>query len=143
MATVVLGKSAKQNGTDGDLTKVQVTALSMLSSGEGVQATATAVGVSRTVLWRWSKLPAFQEALEAIRKARIEAAGHAIAEAQEAAVEALLDVARNGQNEPARVNAAKTILEQGRGAPNQTIQTGVSPDAVAWLKGQAGGDEDE
>lgn len=113
----------------------------MLASGEGTIKVAAHVGVDRVTLWKWGKLPAFQEAMDGIKRARIDEAEHAIAESQHLAVQALVDVATNGVNENARVTAAKTLLEQGRGAPSQAMS--ISHGANAWLTAMAEVSDDE
>jgi hypothetical protein len=53
-----------------ELTPAQEQAVELLTAGKGVGDVAATLGVHRSTLWDWGKMPAFQEAQAALRRER-------------------------------------------------------------------------
>jgi integrase len=73
---------------------------------------AKRAGVSESTLWRWLRLPEFQEAYRSARRESVSQAIGALQRASSEAVEALRKIMKNTKAPAtARVNAARSILE--------------------------------
>jgi AcrR family transcriptional regulator len=97
---------------DGKLTPIQERAIVSLLSHATMRTAAKAVGVDEATLWRWLQDKDFRATYRAVRR---ECVGQSIARLQQASTEAvntLREIVKDkGQPAPARVSAAKAILE--------------------------------
>jgi hypothetical protein len=74
-------------------------------------AAAAKAGVSRATLYRWLRLPAFQEAYHQARRGLLDAAVGRIQAGTALAADTLLHVARHGRRDGDRVRAANSLLD--------------------------------
>ena len=89
----------------------QEQAITALLTQRNVDEAAKATGIAPKTLWRWLRLPEFQEAY---RKARRQGFAQSIARLQQASSAALLKIMLD-QNAPpsTRVRAAECVINQG------------------------------
>ena len=95
------------------LTGKKKLAADALLNGASVTAAATAAGVDRVSLWRWTKDdPAFGDALRTGTDAALVAAARRLKVATDSAVTTLLDILENGggHGAMARLRAADMVL---------------------------------
>jgi hypothetical protein len=105
------------SGREETLTARQEKALLALLAEPTVDAAAAAVGVTPRTLWRWQQEPAFRAALLALRREVFGTATTRLAAASTEAVAALREALTNPDSSwPARVSAARTILERAAAA---------------------------
>jgi hypothetical protein len=78
--------------------------------------------IHRDTLLRWEKNPAFQEFYEAAKEERRAALRSKFEAAGDVGFKALMDVAENGENESARVAAAKELVARSLGAQVQLVE---------------------
>jgi len=93
-----------------ELEPKQVKALECLMAGGTQIEAGEAAGVSREMIRRWLKLPAFREALREAKADSLEAVRMALVAAGSTAVDTLIDIATNSGSDSARGRAANDIL---------------------------------
>jgi hypothetical protein len=88
-----------------------------------VEAAAAAVGIAVSTAYRWLANPLVIQRLAEARRDAMKAAMSKLQQAASEAVDCLCEIQREGQSEPARVSAARTILEQAlRSVELQDVQ---------------------
>lgn len=92
--------------------RLKEAAIIALLTAPNIEAAAQTAGVSDTTIYRWLKLPEFQEGLREARKQAVSLAINNLQQSTATAVKVLQDVAKN-EDAPAsaRVSAAKSILD--------------------------------
>ena len=107
-----LGSSWQQmKGHGQKLTNKQEALIAALLTEPTYAAAAGRAGVGQTTLYRWLHLPAFRSAFRQARRELVEAAIGRIQAATGQAVDALVDVARQGRRDGDRVRAAVALLQ--------------------------------
>jgi transposase-like protein len=112
-------KSESSNGPDinimSDLDEIQLRAARMIAMGIPYREIASQIGVDRTTLYRWRKLPRFETELASLaEEASQESREHLvrdISEINDIILGTLLDVAQNDSSGGARVSAARALTE--------------------------------
>jgi hypothetical protein len=89
----------------------QEQALAALLSESSIEDAAGKIGVNEATLRRWLRQPAFRSAYRQARRRLVEQAIGRIQEATGAAVDTLLNIARNGARDGDRVRAAVALLD--------------------------------
>lgn len=94
------------------LSRKQEDAIIALLTSPTIQAAAEATGIAYITLWRWMRIPEFNEQY---REARLETVRQAVSRLSQIATEAvevLREIMKDLESPPSsRVTAAKTILE--------------------------------
>lgn len=87
-------------------------AIIALLTAPNIEEAAKCIGIGQTTLYRWLKLPEFQEELKEARRQAVSLAVGKLQQSTATAVNVLQSVAENEESPAsARVSAAKTILE--------------------------------
>ncbi len=97
-------------------------AISKLLEGKLKSEVCREMEIHRDTLLRWEKNPAFQEFYEAAKEERRAALRSKFEAAGDVGFKALMDVAENGENESARVAAAKELVARSLGASPQKVE---------------------
>lgn len=104
--------SEKRAGAGGaELSPAQHAAVLALVSGQGYSDVCQAIGIDRRTLYEWRQQPQFQAALAAEQRATRELVHARLLALGEKAMSALEDVLA-GDNDTARVSAARTVLDR-------------------------------
>ena len=107
---------------EGRLTPLQATAVMLLSLGEPAYLVADKLGVEKTTIYAWRRLPDFQEAHGLVIRDRVEALVAELDEAQSLALAVLREQLQatkpdgDGKMVPdnaARIKAAESLLDRG------------------------------
>jgi transposase-like protein len=97
---------------DNHLTPIQERAIVALLSNSTIKRAAKAIGVDDATLWRWLQDKDFHNAYRAARRESVSQAIARLQQASSEAVNTLREIVKDkGQPAPARVSAAKAILE--------------------------------
>jgi transposase-like protein len=88
-------------------------AVAALLMHRNIEEAARSVGISKQTLLRWLKLPEFQEAYRAARRAAVSQSNARLQQASSAAVSTLLKIMID-PSAPASARAADRILERGQ-----------------------------
>ena len=90
--------------------------------GGGVVEVAAKVGVTRKTLWQWREIEEFQAARRVLQQerrgvllARVEASG-------DVGLATLIEICKHGENEGARVAAARVLVERALGPAPQRVE---------------------
>jgi hypothetical protein len=87
-------------------------AIISLLTAPNIEEAAKALGIGQTTLYRWLRLPEFQDELKEARRQAVNLAIGKLQQSTSKAVQVLQDVAENEEAPAsARVSAAKTIIE--------------------------------
>lgn len=110
------GNRTKPKATAGGLTPAQEKAVELLAAGQTVGDVAAAVGVHRVTLWEWTRLPAFREAQDQLRREAWRAAADRMRRNVTRAAEVVGEVLDDAQASPRdRLMAAKLVLDRAGG----------------------------
>lgn len=105
-------KETTENSETAKAERLREAAIIALLTAPSIEEAAKTVGVGATTIYRWMKLPQFQEELKEARRQAVSLAIGKLQRSTSAAVKVLQDVAENDEAPAsARVSAAKTILE--------------------------------
>ncbi len=98
-----------------ELTEPQLRAARMIAMGESYNDIAAQLGIDRTTIYRWRKLPRFSEEVKVlIDTATQEGRNRVVRDIQDindVVLSTLLDVAQNDSSGGARVSAARALTE--------------------------------
>jgi transposase-like protein len=101
--------------SNGDLTPRQQRAIACLLSSPTIEAASKKAGVSRSTLYEWLKIPAFQEELEWTKRSQFQAAVGQLRSLVPEAIQGLKDLAQSS-NEQIRLRACVEILKAATNA---------------------------
>ena len=94
------------------LSRTQERAIAALLQCPTMTEAATAAGISEATLWRWLRLPAFQEEYRAARRQAVQQAVTAVQRITSTAVATLEGIMNDATAPPAsRVTAARVVLD--------------------------------
>jgi hypothetical protein len=101
-----------QSDFDSKLTPIQERAIVALLANSTIKRAAKSIGVDETTLWRWLQDKDFHAAYRTARRESVSQAMARLQQASSEAVNTLREIVKDkGQPAPARVSAAKAILE--------------------------------
>ena len=110
-----------------ELTEVQLRAARLLAMGESYKNIATQLGVDRTTIYRWRKLPTFSAELSQLSGAAMaegrDRVVRDVTEINDIILTTLVDVAENDTSGSARVSAARVLVEMVERAEERAAQT--------------------
>ncbi len=96
--------------SNGELTPRQQQAIACLLSSPTIEAASKNAGVSRSTLYEWMRIPAFQEEFERAKREQFQAAVGQLRSLVPEAIQGLKDLARSS-NEQIRLRACVEILK--------------------------------
>ncbi|MBX3169283.1 MAG: helix-turn-helix domain-containing protein [Candidatus Eremiobacteraeota bacterium] len=85
--------------------------ITMLLSGQTVDKVAEACGVARSTVYRWLETPELRDELGIAKRAVVDQVANKIASEAAEMADILAEIARNGNDERARVAAGKIFLD--------------------------------
>ena len=110
-----------------ELTEVQLRAARLLAMGESYKNISTQLGVDRTTIYRWRKLPPFSAELSKLTGAAMaegrDRVVRDVTEINDIILSTLVDVAENDTSGSARVSAARVLVEMVERAEERAAQT--------------------
>ena len=98
-----------------ELTEPQLRAARMIAMGESYNDIAVQLGIDRTTIYRWRKLPRFSEEVKALIDTATQEGRNRVVrdinDINDVVLSTLLDVAQNDASGSARVSAARALTD--------------------------------
>ncbi len=121
------------------LTGAQLEALRLMAMGIPYKEIYSKLGVDRTTVYRWRRLPKFAEELSRLVEVATEESTEKvirdISEIQDVVLDTLLDVAQHDASGGARVAAAKVLTEMMEKAEERAGRSDVMADQTEEIAG--------
>jgi transposase-like protein len=124
---VVTGCFANEFSTpDKELTEIQLRAARLLAMGESHKNISQQLGIDRTTIYRWRKLPTFSAELSQLTEAAMAEGRNRVVrdvtEINDIILSTLVDVAENDASGSARVSAARVLVDMVERAEDRADQ---------------------